>query len=188
MGNFYTNYTVRGVSQAEVAAAMAGRSAVIAPPSNGAIVIFDCASEQKESAASELAAKLSNDLKQPVLAVMNHDDDVLWYQLYSAGKLLDQYNSCPDYFDYMGEGEMAGPKGGNARVLCEAFGCEHVDYVEQILRKPGLHADGYPFAFQRHADLLEALDLPSFAAGTSFESFRHQGSIEGLPTGEIVRT
>ena len=188
MGNFYTNYTVRGVSQVEVAAAMAGRSAVIAPLSNGAIVIFDRASEQKESAASELASRLSNDLKQPVLAVMNHDDDVLWYQLYSAGKLLDQYNSCPDYFDYMGEGEMARPRGGNARVLCEAFGCEHVDYVEQILRKPGLHADGYPFAFQRHADLLEALDLPSFAAGTSFESFRHQGNIDGLPPGEILRT
>ena len=188
MGNFYTNFTVRGVSQAEVAAAMGSRRAVIAPPSNSAIVIFDRASEQKESEASELASKLSNDLKQPVFAVMNHDDSVLWYQLSSAGKLLDQYNSCPDYFDYMGEGEMAGPKGGNARVLCGAFGCEHVDYVEQILRKTSFGKGGYAFAFQRHADLLEALNLPSFAAGTSFESFRHQGSIEGLPPGEILRT
>ena len=30
---------------------------------------------------------------------MVHDSDIACYWLYDGGKLLDEFNSCPDYFD-----------------------------------------------------------------------------------------
>jgi hypothetical protein len=41
MGNFYTNYTLRGPSQSAVAAALAGRSAIVTPKQDGSIIVFD---------------------------------------------------------------------------------------------------------------------------------------------------
>jgi len=168
MGNFYVNYTIRDVTQAEVAAVMAGRRAIVSPESNGEVVVFDKTSDrQDQKQITWLGATLSGDLGRAVLRVLNHDDDILWYQLHIAGTLADEYDSCPDYFDFDGVGKMSGPKGGDAAVLCRTFGSEHVEYVEQILRKRGLE---YVFEFQRHADLAEALGVPGFSVGTCYES------------------
>lgn len=184
MGNFYVNYTIRGVSQADAAAAMAGRRAIIPPALGDAVVIFDKASDkQDEAVISKLAGKLSVELSKPVLAVLNHDDDILWYQLLVTGQIADQYNSCPDYFTFAGRGKAKGPTGGNAERLCAAFGSDQAARVEQILRKP----DGYVFEFERHADLVEALHLPTFAVGASFNTFAEYPP-EELPPGDVVRT
>src|SRR2546423_14770558 len=87
MGNFYTNYTLRGPSQQAVAAALAGRKATVTPLHGGCVVVFDEASDdQDQERIVELAARLSSELRCPVLAVLNHDDDILWYQLYEFGK------------------------------------------------------------------------------------------------------
>jgi len=186
MGNFYVNYTIRDVTQVELAAVMAGRRAIVSPESNGEVVVFDKASDrQDQKQITWLGAKLSGDLRRAVLRVLNHDDDILWYQLHIAGALADEYDSCLDYFDFDGVGEMSGPKGGDAAVLCRTFESEQVEYVEQVLRKPGLE---YVFEFQRHADLFEALNLPDFSVGNSYASFGSGGRGEGMPAGEIIRT
>jgi len=117
---------------------------------------------------------------------MNHDDDILWYQLYESGTLSDTYDSCPDYFDFDGEGEPRGPTGGDAGKLCNAFAHGDREQVEGILRKS--LEDGYVFAFQRHADLVEALGLPAFAVGFAYASFGRGEPPDGLPPGEVVRT
>jgi hypothetical protein len=83
---------------------------------------------------------------------------------------------------------MQGPTGGDAQVLCNAFNCEHVEYVEQILRKQRLDLAGYTFEFQRHADLVEALGLPSFTANLGYRAFGDHTTPEGFPSGDVIRT
>lgn len=121
MGGFYTNYTLRGPSQKAVASALAGRKAMISPESSGCVVAYDEASDdQDQEAIAALASHLSGSLHCPVLAVLDHDDDILWYQLYEDGKLTDEYDSTPGYFDPTAE--PSAPAGGDAQSLCRVFG------------------------------------------------------------------
>lgn len=149
MGNFYVNYTLRGPHQQAVAAALAGRSSIVSPELDGCVVVFDEESEeQNQEVIAELASRLSGRLKCPLLAVLNHDDDILKYQLFLNGDLLDEYDSTPGYFGGNEEelddesSPVNDPQGGNAKLLCETFGANAVSEVEQILRKPSLSEDG----------------------------------------------
>ena len=164
MGDFYTNYTIRGPSQQDVANALAGRNAVVTPAHNGCVVAFDEQSdEQDREIIAKLASRLSGKLRCPVLAVLNHDDDILWYQIYENGNLTDEYDSSPGYFDP--EAEPCAPVGGDAQRLCVAFGVSNTATVESVLRKSSYDEEGYASACERHADLLRALGLPECAVG-----------------------
>lgn len=187
MGNFYVNYTLRGVAQAAVAEALKGRHCIVTPPVNNTVVAFDEQSDkQDQRVISALASKLSHKLRCPVLAVLNHDDDILWYQLYTDGKPEDEYDSSPGYFD--SAAEPSGPAGGDAKKLCAAFGSARTDDVERVLRKSAFDDDGYAFAVQRHGDLVSALGISPFAVGTAFASFEGEELPEGLSPDDVVRT
>jgi hypothetical protein len=186
MGNFYANYTLRGPSQQAVAAALAGRSAIVTPAQDGCVVVFDEQSDDQDSAAiTELATRLSNELRCPVLAVLNHDDDIFWYQLYLSGELADEYDSSPGYFDP--SAEPSAPAGGDAQKLCSAFGVPSVAEVESILRKSSFDEGGYTFAIDRHSDLARALGIPSFAVGAGFRYVSDGELPEGLDEQSLVR-
>ena len=121
MGSFYTNFTLRGPSQQAVAALLAGRSAIVTPEQNGYVVVYDEESDdQNHEVISELASQLSQAFRCPLLAVLNHDDDILWYQFYIKGELIDEYDSSPGYFDPSAD-EPDPPAGGDAQKLCNAF-------------------------------------------------------------------
>jgi len=187
MGNFYTNYTLKGPTQEGVAAALRGRKAVVTPAQNGCVVVFDEQSdEQDQEMIGQLASELSRKFACPVLAVLDHDDDILWYQLYLSGELADSYDSCPSYFDPTAE--PASPAGGDAARLCSAFGSSDVGPAERILRKSSFDDDGYVFAFQRHEDLTRAIGLPSYAVGTAYTNFERQEYPKGLSPDNVVRT
>ena len=82
MGNFYTNYTLRGASPQEIVAVLAGRSAIVTPAHDGCVVVFDEESDEQDTGViTLLASRLSRELGCTVLAVLNHDDDIFWYQL-----------------------------------------------------------------------------------------------------------
>jgi hypothetical protein len=186
MGNFYTNYTLRGPDQQQAAAAMAGRRARIAPSENGCVVVFDEASDEQDTEViAELGTHLSRELQCPVLAVLNHDDDILWYQLHVNGELVDEYNSSPDYFEATDE-ETADPAGGDAQLLCDTFGATDAAAVEAILRKPSHDPDGYVFAFQRHRALVQALGLPGCAVATSYASFDYDDIPESISADDVL--
>ncbi len=185
MGNFYTNYTLRTTNQKAVGTALSGRKAAVTPERNGCVVVFDEESDkQDEKCISELAAKLSREIHCPVLAILNHDDDILWYHLYEDGRLTDQYNSSPNYFEE--SEEPSAPTGGNAQRLCVAFGATDVASVERTLRKSAFEEGGYVFAFQRHVDLVHLLGIPEFAVGTSYANFESGEYPEGLSPTDLL--
>lgn len=169
MGSFYTNITLRGPTQHEVADYLiqADRIAYVSPTVKRITVVYDADSESQDtSVMGRLASELSNHFQCPSLAILNHDDDLLVYQLYEAGKLIDEYDSSPGYFD----GELSAPIDGDAKKLGQAFDVKHnIAQIESILRKPSYEEDGYLFATDRHRELAQALGIPSFAVGLGYE-------------------
>ena len=184
MGAFYVNYTVKGADQQSVVRALSGRKAFVSPEWNGFTVVFDELSDkQDQEAIAKLAGQLSSDLRSTVLAVLIHDSDILWYQLYEGGTLTDQYNSAPSYFS-PGSG-ISPPEGGDAERLCSVFQCEDVAKVERILRASFKE---YPFETERHADLVQVLNLPTYAVGYGFRAVALEYLPEGLSTEDLVET
>src|SRR5688572_18729812 len=184
MGSFYVNYTVRS-DQAAAVKALKGRSAYVTPIKDGALVVTDEAAETQEvDAVREVGELLSSRLKTAVLAVLNHDDDMLWYGLFETGRLTDEYSSWPDYF----ESGTSPPAGGDARKLCAAFGRGGKEKeVEAILREASRDEEGYVVAMERHADLMEALGLPAFAVGLGFNDLEEGELPEGLAEDDLVK-
>ncbi len=156
MGNFYTSFTVRSGDHANVVGAMKGRKSVVSPSANGYTVIWDAECEiQDQNLIQRLGQQLSSALAAPVFAVLNHDDDILWYALYAPEGKLDEYDSAPGYF----EGEVTPPSGGNAQLLIKTMAPSAVvESVDQVLRNTE-----YVLAYDRHSELLAALGTPPFA-------------------------
>src|SRR5579859_2300594 len=172
MGASYVNYTLRGPTPQSVAQALAGRSAIVTKMENNCVVVVDEQSdEQDQELIAEFGKLLSDRFNCPVLAVLNHDDGILWYQLYVNGDLADEYDSSPGYFDFEESPDGDVPSGGNAQVLCRAFASNAVEDVSRILRNSMDGTDGYIFENERHADLAAALGLPQFSVAAGFEYF-----------------
>ena len=168
MGSFYTNITLRTTDRQRVADLLRSgrRQAYVSPPSNGCTVVFDreC-DDQDTKVLNRLASSLSKQLGCPALAVLIHDDDVLFYTLHDGGRLVDEYNSTPA-FD---TGRFELPSGGDSAQLCRAFGAdEKVNDVEAVLRVPSGGDDGFTFESERHERLVAALGLPTAAVATGY--------------------
>ena len=91
MGSSYTNVTVRHERVEDVVAALRsrGRSAFVSPPERGCVVVFDAVTEEQDAAELEwLALQLSKRLGCAALAVLVHDDDLLYYVLFESGNAL----------------------------------------------------------------------------------------------------
>ena len=171
-------------------AALKGRSTIVTQEQDGCVVVFDEESDsQNDEIIAEFASRLSGQLRCTLLAVLNHDDDILWYQLYLNGALVDEYNSTPGYFETEDEeAATAGPEGGDAQKLCDAFESKAVKEVERILRKPSGDDGGYVFAVERHGDLMGTLGIPAFGAGASFETISSGELPEELNEDELIKT
>lgn len=192
MGNFYTNYTLRGPSQQAVARALTGRSAIVSTEVNGCVVVFDEVSDgQDQEIIAQLGSTLSSEFDCPVLAVLNHDDDMLWYHLYKGGKLVDEYDSMPDDYDpdtyYDDDETFSPPAGGDAQKLCAAFGSNNVKAVETVLRKSAFDEnDGYTFEVERHSELTKLLGIPSFCAGCGYRYIMDGELPHGLTENDLI--
>ena len=170
MGSSYSNLTLRGADRERTIAALSewGREAIVGPERDGAFVVFDEAAEQDPTTLSELAAQLTAELGGVALAATVYDDDVLYLALSRKGRVPDEYDSNPGYWD----GSDAPPCGGNARLLSAAFGVPAArQRVEAILRD----ADGEyrdEFATEHHAALARALGLPPECVGLGYKYVR----------------
>jgi hypothetical protein len=184
MGNFYVNFSVKRDDPERVAAALkgAGCRAFITPPTDGYVVVYEEQSDaQDEVAIARVGALLSRAADAPVLAVLNHDDDILCYWLLEQGQVSDSYNSCPDYFGESDEEES--DSGGDAKRLCEALSVPTATAaVDEVLRS----AD-YVFAIDRHTALAEGLGLPPCSVGLGYQYLENGESPEGLDPDQIIR-
>lgn len=174
MGNFYTNVTLRGPEQAEVAAVLreAGRAAYVAPAHPGGTTVFDerCES-QSPRLLSELSAALSHQFSCPALAVLNHDDDILALGLYDHGELIGDY-------------ETGHAAGFPVRALCRAWGRDlGAPLVWLLLRGPRPI-----FEVARHAWLARLLGLPPWSVATGFRYLAQGEYPGGLEAGRLVDT
>jgi len=188
VGNFYTNFALRGPTQDQIVEFLRAqqRTAYVTPTVSGITVVCDERCDEQDFAViEEFGLKLSESLACALLAVLNHDDDVLFYWLFSHGVLEDDYNSAPSYFD---DAAPSPPRGGDTKKLCEAFAAkENTDRVEAILRTDSLAEDGYVFAIQRHMELAHALQLPAFSVGVGFNYLEAGELPQGLRSTDLVR-
>ena len=122
MGLFCVSFHVQTTNVDSLSAALDRRGMQrrrVLPAKNGWTSLYEERSSQQDDARiRDLASGLSRDLKVAAIAFLVHDSDMACYWLYDQGNLLDEYNSCPDYFDADGpEDESPAPSGGKTEVL-----------------------------------------------------------------------
>ena len=180
MGAFYTNVTVRHADVDAVIAVLEklGRDAFVAPAQNGAVVVFDAHIESQDAKdIDRLASPISKRLRCAALLALNHDDDLLYYALLEGGRLIDEYNSRPGYFD----GTEQEAAGGDARKLAAAFGVpDRADRLDHLL-----HGADYTFETERHAALVQLLGLPPSAVGSGYDTISQGELPEGVLESEL---
>lgn len=160
MGGFYGSIHVRtedaeAVRNAlQTVSAEAGTKFLLAPAINGWISVFPQDNGQDMGVSAILAEKIDS----PLIHCAVHDDDILIYQFYESGKLVDSYNSCPDYFG----GETA-ERGGNVELLKSIL----PEASKRKALKTLLDAEDYTFEMERLEKFAEVLGLPN--AVTSYE-------------------
>lgn len=187
MGWSYSHVALFGPTQKDVSQTLAGSHAVISPTIAGVTLVAseEFASHDPEQIAN-FSIKLATMLKCVALVVSEYDDDVLSYQLIESGKITDEYNSAPDYFDFAGKHiPPRGPQGGDAVRLCQALGRPETDKeVESTLRNP----DAGLSAPDRHAELIRILGMPEFSVGFDYDAVHDRELPEGLNEEDIIFT
>jgi len=96
MGNFYTNVTPRTSERQALIGHMRalGRNCFVSPTYDGFTTIYDRLCEEQDLPDLEaLAADLSLRFHCAALAVLNHEDDVLWMGLAREGEWITAYHS-----------------------------------------------------------------------------------------------
>jgi len=123
---------------------------LIAPSIKGWITIFPEQNGQDSTVAELLAAKLAN---ETLIHCLVHDDDVFAYSFFEHGKLVDCYNSRPDYF---GEPNPP-PRGGNAQAFARLLSKQAKVAQLQAL----LDAERPTLESNRLEDFAVLLELPN---------------------------
>lgn len=164
VGSFYTNVTLVGAPAKKVTRWLSrrGRSGFVASDDRYTVV-FDQLAEAQDGTNAALARDLSSEFRCPTVAVTNHDDDVLYVDVYDSGMHVDHYDSAPGYFTWDGEGDPPEPEGGRAVELARLFGADAYENVEEVLRA------AYDFEHDRHLALISSLRLSPLAHGAGYD-------------------
>src|SRR5829696_2694227 len=103
MGLFCANLHFRTEDDRALSAALERRGVAryrLLPAGNGWTSLYEeRASRQDDDWIRDLGGGLSQDLQVAAIAFLVHDSDVACYWLFDGGRLVDEYNSCSDYFD-----------------------------------------------------------------------------------------
>ena len=101
MGNFYVNVTTKGPSQSDVTIYLKDRgyTAYVTPTLNNVTTIYEAICDtQLFEYISNLLKDISLSLNCISIGMVDHDDDLLVYEIYENGKLHHEYDSSPSYF------------------------------------------------------------------------------------------
>jgi hypothetical protein len=194
MGLFYTNVILYKVQQQSVANFLSkqGRSAYVSPTLHDFTVVYDKETEDQDiKILKQLCASLTKKFECAAWASLIHDSDVYMYWLYHNGKLLDAYNSLPDYFD--SEMDMPIPEGGDAEKLCNAFGkisaISEIQKIFKLVEQGNLDEDAgeYLQGEDIHSELIKVLEMPSFGAFTGYYTIEDGDLPEGLQQDNLIK-
>ena len=189
MGNFYVNITTRKAPTDEIVSLLKTKGLaafIINGPDDYCTIYEEGCDAQDTEHLSSLLSDISTRFSCPAFGILNHDDDILAYELWSNGELVDAYDSCPGYFD--GDESRMVPEGGDAKALSELMGNgQNIEEIEKTLRSSGDDED-YAFAVERHEALAKAVGLPSHTVGCGY-GYISEGEIpEGIASQDIIRT
>ena len=160
MGGHYGSIHVRTEEADQLRAALEdiarehGTKTLLAPAIGGWTTAFPNEHGQEFGVARALATRIL----APILHCVVHDDDVFAYQFFENGVLIDEYNSCPDYF-----GGPPAPRGGNVQILEKFLASANAVGALQNL----LDAERFDFEMKRLDKFAELLGLPN--AVTAYE-------------------
>ena len=172
MGMFYTNFVAFGGDPDSALAVMRERRCrgYVTPVISGAVTVFDAGSDSQDTDILErLGADLSEKLKVPVLAVLNHDDDHLLLWIFRNGRQVAHYGSFVHAFVFASS--LSRVRGGFLAY----------PLIVGVL--------GWPtFIFQslRHTLLAWLLDLPRCSVGSGFEYISRGEIPRGLRVDDLT--
>ena len=176
MGLFCVNMQFRTSDEGAVRTALERRATAgrhILPAKGGWVSVYEeLASQQDEARIRDLAGSISRDLRAVGIAFLVHDSDIACYWLFDGGRLLDEYNSCPDYFD---DDPSDQPTGGQPKVL--------LPFCRAGVREDDLAAilSGQPvFADDIVGQLADALGIDSERALSDYRDFAAGGGPGGF--------
>jgi hypothetical protein len=170
MGNFYTSITLKDVPLDAVVREMRAlnREAYVFSDRH-VVVVYDRETEKQDtSVLAALAEHLATKLKTIAFAVLDHDDDALWFQLYDGNDLVAEY--CNQKGPRTNIGALAA-KLTAGRFRVRLWYLLHRPYVTQIYRHIGLNKlFGFP-----EANIL------------GYEYVHRGERTDDMPHGELVR-
>jgi hypothetical protein len=121
MGLFCVNFHFRTSDDKALTAALKRRGvtrSIVLPAKGEWSSLYEAeASHQDDGRIRELAGGLSAVLHTAVVAFMVHDSDIACYWLFEDGKLIDDFNSCPNYFEDDDSEEDSPRSGGKPDAL-----------------------------------------------------------------------
>lgn len=162
MSTNYTNITLYGVSQAEVAdwCAANGVMGYISPTVDDVTVLYENTLAEHTHLPQPLeallarAASMSAALMAPALVAVVAQDHMYMYVLYLDGHMLDSYMSYTD----------KPPVNGRPEVLVRTFDAE--DEAARVAA--ALRRELVTSAAERHMELMDALALPPMMVDMGF--------------------
>lgn len=135
-------------------------SAFVSEPIGGWVVVFEESSDgPPEDRLNEYTAVLSETLCTTAIGFLIVESDLLVYTLARDSRVLDYFNSWPDYFDEtLQTDDEDSPSGDTDLLIAEVGPNARAEDIRAIL-------DGeYDFAEERLAALTTALGLPAVTA------------------------
>lgn len=161
----YANVTVLGAAQAAVVAALGEATALVTETVEGMTVVFAAADEEAARFGEGLTARaLSSACGCTALEVSVYDDEIFQYRLYLEGQQADLgVVATPAVLRLAEQAGGSLPEADAGRLV---GGLGRGD--ERLARRALSAAEPLERASDRHAWLVEALDLPRCAPGWGY--------------------
>jgi hypothetical protein len=161
----YANVTVLGADHAAVVAALGDGAALVTETTDGMTVVFAAADEEAARFGEGLTAKVvSGVCSCSALEVSVYDDQILQYRLYRQGDEADVGVVPTPMAVQLAEQAAGSLPVADAARLVGRLGRGN----EQLARRALSAAEPLERASDRHAWLVEALDLPRCAPGWGY--------------------
>jgi hypothetical protein len=164
MGNLYVNIALNTSDRDRIAAVLADtqdRGVILAPENGWTILSSEALETQDERFVEQYGTSLSRG-GVPVLAVMNHDDDILMVFLYQAGARTAFANTRPGYF---ADEDRPPVVEGVEALAWLADGVAAGDIADLLTRD-------HVFAVDAHGELARLLGLPAISVGFGYDRYR----------------